>query len=67
MCFRKNVCSNKKAYTRNFNMGLYNAAEWLCGYENKNVFFCFTYLIMRASDNAWTVRRRGELTSSTEL
>ncbi|GMU11570.1 hypothetical protein ASNO1_78240 [Corallococcus caeni] len=35
----QNECNNKKAYTRNFNMGLYNAAEWLCGCKNKNAFF----------------------------
>ena len=48
-------------------MGLYNAVEWLCGCEIKNAFFCFTCLIMQASDNAWTVRRRGELTSPKKL
>ena len=36
-------------------MDLYNAAEWLCGCEIKNAFFCFPCLIMQASDNAWTV------------
>ena len=35
----QNECSNKKVYTGNINMGLYNAVEWLCGCENKDAFF----------------------------
>ncbi|XP_069673117.1 zinc finger MYM-type protein 1-like isoform X1 [Periplaneta americana] len=46
---------NKTSFTRNFNRAMYNAADWLCGCEVKNAFFCFTCLIMKTNDIGWTV------------
>lgn len=48
-------CKNKNSFTRNFSMAMYNAADWLCGCEVKNAFFCFTCLVMKTNDTAWTV------------
>ena len=46
----QNECSNKKAYTvLDILIWVCKWAEWLFGCENKNAFFCFTYLIMQAT------------------
>lgn len=47
-------CKARQGYTRNFNRSMYNAAEWLCGCDVKNAFFCFTCIVTNSSDSSWT-------------
>lgn len=47
-------CKSRGGYTRTFTKALYNAAEWLCGCEVKNAFFCFTCLVTNCNDSYWT-------------
>ena len=50
----QNACKSKSSYSRKFNPSLYELADWLCGCEFKNAFFCYTCLVMNVSDPAWT-------------
>lgn len=38
----QNACKGKSNFTRKFNRSLYNHADWLCAYEIKNRFFCYS-------------------------
>lgn len=45
---------NKNCYIRKFNPSLYKYADWLCGCDVRNAFFCYTCLVMNVSDHVWT-------------
>ena len=48
----QNAFKSKSSYARKFSPSLYELADWLCGCEFKNAFFCYTCLVMNVSDHA---------------
>ena len=54
-------CKSRKGFIRKFNKSMYDCAEWLCGCEVKNAFFCYYCLVMNATDSVWTVNGISDL------
>ena len=53
LSLQQEVSSNRnRLFIHKFNTSLYGKAPWLCGYNQKNAFFCFPWLLF-AGDSSW--------------